>query len=344
MKNLRYFLKNIIIFIVIFVLIFSTITPVSLAYTPEEVGNAVAGFAKHAVDTYGEHTGYRQQKGDQYDNSDHKGVAGHSRTDNPIWSPNEYKWDSEWIYFDCSSFATGCYHYVAGVIDSPYPTGSLIGEPADMAGKFQKIHWDKSQSSLKNGDLVFYNGGDAGGHAWIYSGDGQTSENGTRHNSWDVYNSKDVYIWRITTEGAKSITSLNTEFSMGGTASGSGITAEKVNYSNFFFNGIPDGKYSLATRESIFTIIINSLKELVNYFTGLITYLLRGFIIGIISVFDRLINNTIESVSNSPKTLKETGVKATNADDPISMDRSVTIEGLIFGEVDLFDINIFKVD
>ena len=34
------------------------------------------------------------------------------------------------------------------------------------------------------------------------------------------------------------------------------------------------------------------LKELLNFFTGLITYLFRGLIIGIISIFDRLINNT----------------------------------------------------
>ncbi|MBR1540357.1 MAG: C40 family peptidase [Clostridia bacterium] len=315
-----------------------------MAYTPEEVGNAVAGFAKHVVDTYGQEgkniVGYRQVVGDQYDNSGKGGVPGHCRTDNPIWSPSSYTWNSEYIYFDCSSFATGCYHYVAGVIDSPHATGSLMGSPSDMSGKFEKIHWDKSQSSLKNGDLMFYDG-----HAWIYSGDGKTSENGRYHCNWDYHNGQDIYIYRITSAGASAITTLNTEFSVAGTSNnGSGIAAEKINYSNFFFNGIPDGKYSLASRESIFTIIINSLKELVNYFTGLITYLLRGFIIGIISVFDRLINNTIESVSNSPKTLKETGVKATNADDPISMDRSVTIEGLIFGEVDLFDINIFKVD
>lgn len=128
------------------------------------------------------------------------------------------------------------------------------------------------------------------------------------------------------------------------TGTGEGIVGKKVDYSNFYFNGIPDGKYSLASRESIFEILINALKELINFFTGLIGYLFRGLIIGIISVFDRLINNTIESVNDSPKSLQESGVQATNADDPYSMNRSVTIEGLIFNDIDLFDINIFKVD
>ena len=91
-------------------------------------------------------------------------------------------------------------------------------------------------------------------------------------------------------------------------------------------------------------MLINSIKELVNFFTGLITYLFRGLIIGIISIFDRLINNTVQSVSDAPKSIEETGVTATSADDPYSMDRAVTIEGLVFNDIDLFDINIFKVD
>ena len=42
--------------------------------------------------------------------------------------------------------------------------------------------------------------------------------------------------------------------------------------------------------------------------------------------------------------LQETGISPTSADDPYSMYRSITIEGLIFNSVDLFDINIFRID
>ena len=122
------------------------------------------------------------------------------------------------------------------------------------------------------------------------------------------------------------------------------VFVKEVDYSKFFFNGIPDGKYSLASRKSIFEIIINALKELANFLAGLISYLFRGFIIGIISIFDRLINNTVQSLNDAPKSLQETGISATNADDPASMYRSITIEGLIFNSIDLFDINIFKID
>lgn len=128
------------------------------------------------------------------------------------------------------------------------------------------------------------------------------------------------------------------------TGTGTAATGKAIDYSNFFFNGIPDGKYSLASRKNIFEILVESLKELLNFFTGLITYLFRGLIIGIISIFDRLINNTVQSINDAPKSLEESGVSATSADDPYSMNRSVTIEGLVFNDIDLFDINIFRID
>lgn len=128
------------------------------------------------------------------------------------------------------------------------------------------------------------------------------------------------------------------------TGTGTAAAGKAIDYSNFFFNGIPDGKYSLASRKNIFEILVESLKELLNFFTGLITYLFRGLIIGIISIFDRLINNTVQSINDAPKSLEESGVSATSADDPYSMNRSVTIEGLVFNDIDLFDINIFRID
>ncbi len=124
------------------------------------------------------------------------------------------------------------------------------------------------------------------------------------------------------------------------------MSGKEVDYSNFFFNGIPDGKYSLANRKSVFEIVVDSIGALVDYLVGLLTYLLRGVIISFISVFDRLINNTIGSMNGDANDLKEAGINATEADDPISINRHVTIEGLIFGDesMDLFDINVFKVD
>lgn len=355
MKKIRLFAKKIIIYIIIFMIVISSITPISFAYTQSEVGKAVAGFAKHVVDEYGnpgkKRVGYRRFLGDTNDNAEHIGVPRHTREDNPCWD-SSMGWD-DYVYFDCSSFATGCYNYVTGLIKEPYVTYTLCySTPSDMQESFEKITWDKSQSTLRVGDLVVFNtGAEGAGHAWIYTGAGKTSEVGTipagaNHKQWDQANSiSTVYIYRIKEEAAETLTKLNTEFSKTKTGlNGKGMQSSKLNYSNFFFNGVPDGKYSLATRKSIFDIIIDALKDLVNFFIGLISYLFRGFIIGIISVFDRLLNNTIQSLNDTPVSIEKSGVSATDADDPIKMHRYITIEGLIFGEVDLFDVNIFKVD
>ena len=80
------------------------------------------------------------------------------------------------------------------------------------------------------------------------------------------------------------------------------------------------------------------------FLTGLIIYLIRGLIIAFISVFDRLLNNTVRSVNYAPVLLKNSGISLTNADDPMSMNRYISIEELVYNELDLFDVDIFKVE
>ena len=151
------------------------------------------------------------------------------------------------------------------------------------------------------------------------------------------------YYLRVSDKGAAELDSLNTEFSSGKVKAGA---ASSINYSNFYFNGIPDGKYSLSTRKSILDIIIDTISSLLDYFVGLLTYILRGVIISFISVFDRILNNTMDAMNGKERNLKQSGISANDADDPTSINRSVTIEGLVFGDedMDIFDINIFRVD
>ncbi len=336
MKFIKKIGKSIIICIVIFVIFFSNI---SYGYTPEEVGNAVAGFARHVVDDYGDHVGYRQLVGDVYDHAGKGGVPGHSRMDNPIWSPTSYTWDSEWIYFDCSSFATGCYKYVTGLVEQPWATGSLIGSPPDLSANFEKITWDKQLSSLKNGDLLFYHIGSTSGHAWIYSGDGQTSENGSKHNEWNIYNSKDIRIWRITEKGANSITNLNTEFSLAGTGS-----SEKsgLDYSEFYFSGIPDGKYSVATT-NIFEVLVDTFKNLVDYLIGMITYIIRVVFVGFTAIADNLLSSTIKAITDTNVDTSDIDLNKIEVRGVEEEERELTIESIVFNEFKLFDVNIFDI-
>ena len=184
-------------------------------------------------------------------------------------------------------------------------------------------------------------------HVMIYVGNNQIVDCANASGSAPgvaIRSLPDTAVSYIRLTNTSAIKSLTDSYNGTGIKGGGQVFGKEVDYSKFFFNGIPDGKYSLAGRKNIFEVLINAIKELVNFLTGLIGYLFRGLIIGIISIFDRLINNTVQSLNDAPKSLQETGISATSADDPYSMYRSITIEGLIFNSVDLFDINIFKID
>jgi hypothetical protein len=349
MKLLKRMLIKIVIYIVIFMIIMSDFAS-CFAYSQEEVGNAIAGFAAHVVKDCGNKICYRQITGDKYDVTSNGGETNHCRTDNPIWSPSNYTWDSEYIYFDCSSFASGCYNYVAGLFDSAQSTGSLDG--------FSSSDFERgtlsSSSEAKIGDLIWNPE-----HAIIFIGDSVSgisynfAEVGPGTGEWgehcgfrdlDNYIAQKGYAFnylRVSSSGASKITSLNTEFSLTGTKNGSSGTS--IDYSKFFFNGVPDGKYSLASRKSILEIIVDAIENIFSFIVGLIAYIFRVIAISIVSIFDRLLNNMVKNIVEPAETsLQESGLSSTSADDPESENRTITIQSMVFNTLDIFDVNFFE--
>ena len=200
------------------------------------------------------------------------------------------------------------------------------------------------ESQLKPGDIMC-----GAEHTEMYVGNGEHLNSGApsyegtrpvakivaRYNPFGTHSDSTLdFLYAIRLKGSVEVDPSGRITSTG--------TLVATSYADFFFNGIPDGKFSLTSKKNIFEILVDALKELIGFLSGLIGYLIRGFFVGIISIFDRLINNTVQSLNDAPKSLQETGVSATSADDPYSMYRSITIEGLIFNTIDLFDINIFK--
>lgn len=342
-RAIKRIVKCLIIYVVIFTTLLSNVS--YCGYTQEQVGDAIAGFATHVATDYKDTVRYEQW-------GDH-GHPGHNRLQNPIWSPESYSW-GDTVYFDCTSFASGCYHAVTGLFSEAQCTGSL--------GGFTSGDWEQatisSLSDLKIGDLVYVD--DSSAHGIIYVGDtpgaegtaaevGGAAGDGVGFRDIASYignNSRGFKYLRVSKEGAEKLTSLDTSFASGKVGGSTANVGSGIDYSNFYFNGIPDGKYSIASKKSIFEMMVDSLSSLVDFFAGLITYLFRGVIISFISVFDRLINNTVASMNGDKKSLKEAGISANDADDPSKINRSVTIEGLVFGDedMDLFDVNIFRVD
>lgn len=306
------------------------------AYTVKECQTALVNYAKDFAEKKGSDTHYYvddwsddlgSERAKSYLRDEACGVSSHQGS----------------MGMDCVGWVSYAIHHCYG-IGSTSKFDYFVTPQNGACSPYYTQKYD--MENMEAGDIIIYSGSRT--HVAIYVGDGKMVDGANGRGlspcvALRDYDKGAQSYGRLT--DASGITTLIDSYNGTGLkASGASGTSKSIDYANFYFNGIPDGKYSLASRKNIFEILIEALKELINFFIGLITYLFRGLIIGIISVFDRLLNNTIQSVNDSPKSLQESGVKATNADDPYSMNRSVTIEGLIFNDVDLFDINIFKVN
>lgn len=356
-KIIKNIAKSLTIYLVISMTILSN---VCYGYSSREVGEAVAGYALHLLEWGNKEENYCDGLGGygpalRYNQC---GGGGKDRSSHPtLTNPNP---STPWFY-DCSSFTAAMYNMTCNkeVFGWSYTTWSFRGSSAlDNLGPVG------DGSSCLPGDIICSDGhveifisqelGTGGAHT-NHPGSNPVPKGGVDGYSKyagqvdckGLYTTKSISpasgnIYRLKESVASTITDLNTEFSAGGSSN----SQSAIDYSNFFFTGIPDGKYSLASRKSIFEIVVDALSSLLDFFTGLLTYLFRGVIISFISVFDRLMNNTMGAINGDDKSLKESGVSATDADDPIKMHRTVTMEGIIFGDedMDLFDINIFRVD
>ena len=323
-KIIRKIGKKIIIYFTIGMLLLSNIC---YGYTQEEVGNAIAGFAAHVVSEYGDQVEYSQP----------------SRDNNPIWNSGSSSWnDTSTYYFDCSSFSSGCLHYVTGLLSYALNTTGLIGLQGDP--NFEVFRFS-GMSDLMPGDVVVHDDGEA--HAVVYVGQeysawgtsGSVANNGSTFRSDSYFgNSYQFYVVRVSESCASSLTTLNTEFSISGTSSSS--TTSSVDLSDFYFNGIPDGKYSLA-HTSIWTLIVETLAQIADYLIGILTYIVRMPFIGWTAIMDNLLNWTVETVTDTGVTEEDMGINSAEvegADD----DNRLTIDGLLYNDYDLTNINIFE--
>lgn len=325
--------------IAILCLILLIITPFTSAYAAsiEECGEALASYAQSfAQATTADSSSIKTHY--YVDSFDEREYA-YKDQQCPSCPHNTFGSNVTDLGMDCVGWVSYAVHHCYGIGNAEF---TYFATPQNLACNeaYENVNYS-GESSAKIGDILI-----SSHHVMIYVGNGKIVDCANasgqhpgvalRNVPGDV-----IKIARLKDSAASSITQLVTSYN-GVAVNAGGGSESSINYSNFFFNGIPDGKYSVSSRKNIFEIIVDAIKELVGFLIGLIGYMFRGLIIGIISIFDRLLNNTVSSINNSPKTLQESGITATSADDPYSMNRSVTIEGLVFNTMDLFDIDFFK--
>ena len=350
MNRVKKIIKCLIIYIVISMMILSN---VAYGYTSAEVGSAVAGYTLNLLSWGNKEENYCDGLGGygpalRYNQCGTKGKnrLSHPTLDNP---EPELPW-----FYDCSSFSAAMYNMVFNqvIMDWSSTTSS------DWDSKFDRLG-SQSSTSKQPGDVI----NNVSSHVEIFISDeygtGGAHGNGVGVNNYSNkagqvdcgyesgrFASPEIspsngYVFRIKESVASTITDLNTEFSITGIGSKKSGT---INYSNFFFNGIPDGKYSLASQKGVLSIIVDLLMNILDYLIGVLTYIIRIVFVGWTAIFDNLLNWTVNTLTSTGTTAAEANISATEIVQTETDDRKVTIENLLFNKLDLLDINIFKTE
>lgn len=333
-KLLKRITKYFVICVPVFTILLGNI---SYGYTSAEVGAAAAGWAKWIIENHT--TG-------SIDSDVELKYSQPNRDHNPFWNQNNAtKYASTPWYFDCSSFCTSAYNYVTGQIilgseTWPATTASIPSESSfDDLGTYSSV----GEAGLRAGDLLCQ----AGFHVEIYV-DSTLGTAGARNSnkgliftglsgeSSKVYpHSATTHVYRLKESVAASVTNLNTTYSSATTSSG--LT---VNFSDFYFNGIPDGKYSLASTD-LLSMILETLASIADYIIGILTYIIRMVVVGWTAIFDNLFNWTVNTVTDTGVEAEDLNISAVEIESSDADDR-VTMEKMIYNTFDLLNINIFR--
>lgn len=179
-----------------------------------------------------------------------------------------------------------------------------------------------SIDDIQPGDILFATGHN---HVLIYVGevDGVNtvihSSSGTLSKD-PVYEAESSYcaVGRITQQAASQVIQAGnaSEFFNGQ----GGITRNDIGNGGFEYRGLTPGRIGVRTFD--FKWVIPSLKDLLNYYIGISTYLTRMVFVGLIELVEVLIENTMEAVSGT--------------------EASLTIEKLLFNKVPILDVNFFN--
>jgi hypothetical protein len=249
MKKLKLLTKKIIIYIVLFMIIISSISSPVFSYTAQEIESAVAGYSKNYVEQGNAQGIIRYCLAHGYYVYSHWDPE-NANSNMPSYNNTNHKESTAGLhYFCCATFVSAMYWKVTGGALSPL-TDSVLGiRNWGNAGNATIV----SLNAVEPGDiLTIRNEAEGTGHTAIYIGDnkiahasGEGGDEVTRATDKMVviseYNASDwQQAHRITESAASKVTTLDTTYSIAGT--GNFSSSNDLGPSEFFFNGIPDGR------------------------------------------------------------------------------------------------------
>lgn len=290
------------------------------------VGEYLAEYARDFIATYGEGSIYGGRTGRD------SGSLTTSATQYPGWTNGTLTSPGGTLYCCCTSGVWYMYLLALGIDIYQYGFSASSGANLTLATNYSDYWEEVSFSESLPGDIIV-----RAGHVELI-----TEAGNTEHAN---FGGSDPAA-KITTYNLDNYTkAFRLKSSVDVTPNGtvpSSSSSSSIQFSNFYFNGIPDGKYSVA-HTSLWNIIINTFLEIVDYLIGLLTYIVRIPIIGWASIIDNLLTWTVNTVTDIEGDDEEedmgiTSVEIESADD----EQRITIDALLYNSYDLTNINIFQ--
>ena len=300
--------------------------------TVDEVMRTIYKFALHFEESYG--GGAIKNKKENmtiYDQTDAKIKEAYrgKKTSNPDGAiPTDCVYNDKYA-MDCLGWVSFVIHYSTG-LELPKASEGIGDDILNTTRALEYFNncFENVSGELKPGDIVVF-ATDEGSHTGIWAGnnkfidcnygnasDAVGEDGGVELRSYS--GPENPYAYRVSEEGLKYI--------------GRGNLSElftEPSQPEFEYKGLQQGKFGM--KRITKTWILNSLKEFLDWYVGMTTYLIRAIFVGIIEIVEDLIDNTMEAVAG-----EET--------DGESEETSLTIEKLLFNKVPILDVNFFNFD
>ena len=361
MKKLKNILfKIIIIYMISYIFLANSISSYARVYD-ENCGKYVSDYARDFIEKYGGNSKYGDLK----------------------WEGGSFGQGTFWCV--CTTGVAYMYEQALGIKISGKEIGFNIKAKANLSkyssgfggyGMEDSDKWDKidpTESSMKPGDILIVSNGSYDSHAELYIGNGESANFGSGGANNCVVHKYNYTNWSaafrlkgvdVTPNGNVPNASTSNTRERGSIYGSSG----------FIYQGTPESS-GYSKSKTLGEFIVDSLKEILDWLIGIITYLFRAVIVGYASLFEHLIiDGLFDSLtgdgkvdetqinSDNSQTAQEQNVETETTTEPTTeevteklentasaavkekdaAEPKITVENIVFNRVPFLDANFFN--
>lgn len=249
------------------------------------------------------------------------------------------------LYMDCVGWTNFAVHYSTGLDCGASGSNTMsFAAPKSASIAYPYFDYTAGSSGYKPGDLIV-----SDSHIMIYVGKSKDLNDDDVNDlivhsayldhlgceSLSKYTKPIIGYYRFNAKALDEMDKANFNYNGGKLSRLKAGKKTNLNMSNFYYNGIPDGKYSVT--KSIFERIIESIAQIFDFLVGLLTMIVRMVFVGWAAIAEKVLNFTLKSVTGGGK-LDNIPVTATEVDSG----EYVSIEKIVFNQISIFDVNFFN--